>query len=84
MDLMSEAIILNNGSFLTISLVIPCILEASDGIGTPGFTSQVLDSLFPFGNILRIDISTILSKETLTPVVSKSKKHIGFDIFRFI
>ena len=36
---------------------------------------------FRSGNTFNIDISTILSVETLTPVVSKSKKQIGFDRF---
>jgi hypothetical protein len=42
-----------------------------------GFTNHVLDSLLPFGKIFRMDISTTLSFATLTPVVSKSKKHKG-------
>ena len=50
----------------------------------PGLTNQVFDSLFPFGNTFKMDISTILSKEILIPVVSKSKKQIGFDIFKFV
>src|SRR5690606_34128452 len=43
-----------------------------------GFTRQVWLSLFPFGNTFKIAISTILSVATLTPVVSRSKKQIGF------
>ena len=72
------------GSFATFSSVIPCIAVVSVGIGIVGLTSQVLLSLFPLGNIFRIDISTILSVATCTPVVSKSKKAIGFSNFKFI
>src|SRR5690606_4642151 len=43
-----------------------------------GFTRQVWLSLFPFGNTFKIAISTILSVATLIPVVSRSKKQIGF------
>jgi hypothetical protein len=38
----------------------------------------------PFGNTLSIDISTILSLATLIPVVSRSKKQMGFLKFNFM
>ena len=72
-----EASSLNVGSLATFSFVMPCTAVANAGIGIVGFTSHVLLSLFPLGNTLNIDISTILSLATSIPVVSKSKKQIG-------
>src|SRR5690606_7346527 len=50
----------------------------SFGIGIPGLTNHVLLSSFPLGYTLRTAISTIRSLVMLTPVVSKSKKQMGF------
>ena len=72
------------GSVTTFSLVIPCIALTSAGISISGFTSQVLLSLFPLGNIFNKEISTILSLPILIPVVSKSKKTIGLVNFKSI
>ena len=83
-SLILGAMVTNLGSLITISLVIPCISETSFGIGTSGLTSHVLDSLFPLGKTFSIEISTILSFEILIPVVSRSKKQIGFVSLIFI
>ena len=64
--------------FKKIAGPIPEMSEACFGIGTPGFTFQVWLSLLPFGNTFNMEISTIRSCATLVPVVSKSKKQIGF------
>ena len=69
---------LNVGSFSTISSEIPWIAVVTAGIFISGLTRQVKLSLFPLGKTFNIDISTIRSFETFTPVVSKSKKQMGF------
>jgi hypothetical protein len=53
-------------------------------MGICGFTSQVLLSRDASGLTLRIQISTILSLETLVPVVSKSNMQSGLWSFKFI
>lgn len=74
----SFAISLKVGAFFTSSSYILWIEDASLGIGIVGLTLNVLVSSFPFGLTLISAISTILSLVTFTPVVSKSKKTIGF------
>ena len=72
------------GSLATFSSVMPWTAVVSAGIGRSGLTNQVLLSLLPFGNTLSIEISTILSLATFTPVVSRSKKQMGLVSFNSI
>ncbi len=65
------------GSLATFSSVIPCTAVVCGGMGISGFTNHVFASLLPFGKTFKIEISTMRSFATFTPVVSKSKKHKG-------
>src|SRR5690606_2219607 len=56
---------------------------ASAGIGHPGLMRFVYFSLLPLGLSLIQAISTILSFAVSVPVVSKSKKMMGFLRFNF-
>ena len=76
--IISSAISLNNGLFLTFSFVIPCILMLSSEIGICGLISQFLMSLLLSILTFNKQISIILSFVILKPVVSKSKKTNGF------
>src|SRR5690554_2349065 len=81
---MAGAISLKVGWSATISLVIPCMSLASLGIGISGLTRHVWVSLCWLGCSLSTEISTIRSVARLVPVVSRSKKQMGFTNSRFI
>ena len=78
------AIWLKVGSFLTSSSWMPWMREASSEICIVGLILRVLTSVLPSGMTLTMDISTIRSVATLRPVLSMSKKIMGFLRLSFI